>query len=451
MTVLARPLWVRFSLFLIPLMIANVLQALSGTINSIYLGQMIGVEALAAASVFFPVIIFIISFIIGLSSGATVLIGQAWGARNLDKVKQVAGTTLVAALVGGIVVGVLGALFTPQILSVLGAPADILEPATSYGRIMLIGMPALFVFFVLTSLLRGVGDSITPLYGLVISIIVGLVVTPALIQGWAGLPRIGIDAAAVATNIGFVAVIAFLWVFLRWRKHPVAPDAALLRHLRIDGAILMQILRIGVPAAIQMVVSSIAAIVVIGLVNGFGSNATAAYGAVNQVMSYVQFPAMTIAIAASIFGAQTIGAGHPEQLGRVTRVGLVANLLLTGTFIILAYIFSERLVSLFITDPEVIALTESLLRVVLWSSVLFGWSAVFSGIMRSSGVVLVPMVLQLATIIVVEVPLAILLSRTELGLVGIWWAYAASFSTMLVLQAGYYWFFWRRRKIKALV
>src|SRR5690606_36532020 len=146
----------------------------------------------------------------------------------------------------------------------------------------------------------------------------------------------------------------FLFFFMRARRMPLAPDAQLLgAMLQPDFKLLGLILRLGVPAGLQMVVSSVAGIDVVGLVNRFGSDATAAYGALGQVMSYVQFPAMSIGIAASIFAAQAIGARNQHQLGAITRTALVMNLIITGALVILAYIFSERVVALFITDPEV--------------------------------------------------------------------------------------------------
>lgn len=200
-----------------------------------------------------------------------------------------------------------------------------------------------------------------------------------------------------------------------------------------------------------MVVSSVAGIVVVGLVNRFGSDATAAFGALNQVLNYVQFPAMSIGIATSIFGAQAIGARQIDQLSLITRTALLMNLIVTGSLIVLAYLFSQHLVGLFITDPEVIALTESLLHIVLWSILLFGWGVVFSGMMRASGMVYAPMLLAMAAILLIELPGAILLSQTSLGLSGIWIAYAAGFTGMLIMQASWYQFVWKRKKIVALV
>ncbi|WP_193334463.1 MATE family efflux transporter [Devosia beringensis] len=448
----SRPLWQRFALFLVPLMAANILQALSGTVSAIYVGQMIGVDALAATATFFPILFFLLSFLIGLSSGSTVLIGQAWGARNIDKVKQVAGTTLMTAFVMGVVVAVVGVTWTDQILSVLGVPADIAPITASYARIMLASMPGFFLFIVATSVLRGVGDTMTPLFSLILSLAVTALVTPALIQGWFGLPQLGVNAAAAASISGFLTVLVFLFVYLRARSLPLAPDAKLLAAmLHPDFKLLGLILRLGLPAGLQMVVSSISGIVVVGLVNRFGSDATAAYGALGQVMSYVQFPAMSIGIAASIFGAQAIGAGKIDQLGAITRTGLVMNVVITGSLVLLAYLFSQHLVALFITDPAVIEMAETLLHVVLWSIVAFGGSVVFSGVMRSSGTVIAPMVLSLFCILCIELPGAIVLSQTSLGLSGIWVAMAAGFTMMLVLQGAWYLLVWRKKTIVALV
>ncbi|WP_423066381.1 MATE family efflux transporter [Devosia sp. CN2-171] len=446
----SKPLWQRFLVFLVPLMVSNILQSLSGTINNIYIGQMIGVKALAAVSVFFPIMIFLISFVIGLASGASILIGQAWGAKNMQKIKEVTGTTLTVGFLMGLFVAVLGGFFAQNLMELLGAPADIVAEGTAYGRVMLIGMPGFFVFLLITSMLRGVGDTITPLFTLIFSIGVGLVVTPALIQGWWGLPQIGVLAAAVAFIAGFVAVLIFLYFYLNARKSPMAPDAELIRNLKVDVKLLGLILKLGIPAGVAMVVSSISAIVIVGIVNRFGSDATAAYGAVNQVLSYVQFPAMSIGIASAIFAAQAIGARRFDEVENVTRTAAIINLVFTGALVLLAYIFSEVVVRLFITEQQVVELTQTLLHIVLWSCLLFGWGSIFSAVMRASGDVWIPMSLSLAAIILVEVPAALALSHF-FGLEGVWWGYCLSFAALLLFQATYYFGWWRKKEIVALV
>src|SRR6202158_1820079 len=139
-------LWKSFVVFLAPMMRSNVLQSLFGTINNVYLGQMIGVDALAAVSVLFPVVFFFFAFVMGLSSGATVLIGQAWGAGERDKVKAIAGATLAVAILLATMVALAGCLFSRQLMIALATPPDILDQAVGYARVMMLTMPLGFVF-----------------------------------------------------------------------------------------------------------------------------------------------------------------------------------------------------------------------------------------------------------------------------------------------------------------
>ncbi|AKU90795.1 MATE family efflux transporter [Vulgatibacter incomptus] len=444
-----RPLWKIFIAFLGPMMLANILQSLSGTLNSIFLGQMIGVSALAAASAFFPVMFFLIAFLIGMGTGASVLIGQAWGAKQPDKVRAIVGTATSVTLIAGLVVAVVGGTFAGSLMKLLGTPPDVLAEATAYGRITLIGMPLLFLFFLVTSMMRGVGDTVTPLKALAVSTATGLLVTPALIRGWLGLPKLGAASAAVATVFAITVALGWLAFDLRRRRHVLAPDRELIQHLRVDRTLLRAVLRIGLPTGMQMIAMSLAELVLLGLVNGFGSNATAAYGAVNQVLSYVQFPALSIAITASILGAQAIGAGRSEQLGAIARTGLLLNLVITGTLIVLAYALSRPLLGLFITDPAVIELAQRLVHIVMWSVVIFGMASVLSGVMRASGTVLIPTGIAISVIALVEVPSAWLLSQ-KIGIDGVWAAYPIAFTSMFVLQATYYRLGWRRKTITRL-
>ena len=450
MTAPVVPLWRTYIVFLLPMMLSNILQALFGTINSIYLGQMIGVDALAAVAGFFPVMFFFIAFIIGLGAGASVLIGQAWGAREPERVKEVAGTTLTLALLGGAVIAVFGGIFTRDLLIALATPANVLDAATDYARIMMIAIPATFAFILLTSMMRGVGDTMTPLFALAFSTAIGLIVTPALIQGWLGLPRLGVASAAYASAVASVVTLCWLAIYMRWKKHALAPDRAFLRGMVPDFALLRKVLRIGLPTAVQLVVMSLAELVLLGIVNSFGSDATAAYGALNQVLAYVQFPAISIAITASIFAAQAIGAGHVDRLGAIVKTGLLLNLIMTGALVALGYLLSRLIIGLFIIDENVLELAQHALHIVLWSTVPFGMAGVFSATMRASGTVLVPTLLSIVSILVVEVPAAILLSRV-LGLSGVWTAYPITFCAMLLLQMAFYWFVWRKKKIERLI
>ena len=445
-----KPLWRTFIVFLAPMMLANVLQSLSGTINSVFLGHMIGVQALAAAIQFFPIMFFLMAFVIGLGAGASVLIGQAYGKGDLEMVRKIAGASLAVALVFGLFVAVLGGIQAEPLMVALQTPPDIIRDATDYARIMMISMPVFFVFLLATSILRGVGDAVTPLWTLALSTGVGLLVTPMLILGQFGLPKMGVASAAAASLVSLFVAMAWLsWDLIR-RKNPLAPTRELLMHVRLDRKVLGKVLRLGVPTGFQMVIMATAEIALLGMANGYGSQATAAYGVINQIIAYVQFPAMSIGITGSILGAQAIGAGRQHMLWPITRMGLILNVLITGTGVLVVYLLSGPIVSMFVTETAVADLTRHLLHIVLWSMVLFGFAVVFSNMMRSSGTVLAPTAIGILAILAVEVPVAWFLSR-EIGIDGVWWAYPAAFAAMFLMQGGYYTFIWRHKTIRALV
>lgn len=443
-------LWKTFFIFLMPLIATNILQNLSGTINTIFVGQMMGVNAIAAVAVFFPILFFLMAFVIGLSAGATVLVGQAWGAQNIEKVRCVVGSTLFMTLIGGSIIAFLGVVFAKHILLALGTDPDVMHLSLPYVQWMLAGSPLLFLYIIYTSILRGVGDSTTPLIVSGMTILIGLLITPVLIAGYFGFPKMGIIAPAIATIVGYFAVLVFLFVYLNKKDHPLKPNRLLLSHIRHHPELSKIVLRLGIPTGIQMVTTSVAGLVIVGLVNHYGSNATAAYGAVNQVLNYIQFPALSISIAASIFAAQAIGAGKSDLLAKVTRTALAMNILVTGSLVTLAYLFSKYLMALFITDPNVVALGQQLLFIVLWSILFFGASSIFASIMRASGTVTVPMIINIFAIIAIEVPCAYLFSQWW-GLQGIWYAYALAFVCLCILQGLYYQLVWKRKTIQALI
>ncbi len=442
-----QPLWRTFLVFLGPMVLANILQSLSGTINSVFIGQMLGVQALAA---FFPVMFLFIAFVIGLGAGSSVLIGQAYGARMHDKLRAIAGTAMCIGLLFGAVVALFGGLFTEPLMRLLGTPPDIMEQATLYSRIVLLGMPGLFVFLLATSLLRGVGDTVSPMLALLISTGTGLVCTPALIAGWGGLPRLGVASAGVSMILGFTLALAWLGWRLRRIASPLAPNAALWKAMRIDRTLLKSILRVGIPTGVQMIASSMAGLVVVSLVNGFGSSATAAYGAVNQINSFAQFPVISVAITASILGAQAIGAGRSERLGAITATAIRMNLALGAALALIGSLFARPLLGMFITDEQVLVLAIELLYIVLWSGLLLGCFIALSSIMRASGDVVIPTAITITVLAVLELPMAWWLSRS-FGLMGIWMAFPLSYTLTLCLQTAYYKLVWKKRPIRRMV
>jgi len=337
----SKPMWQIFAVFLVPLILSNFMQSASSLISYIYLGRLIGVHALATVSAIFPILFFLISFLIGLSNGSTVLIGQAFGARDAHAMKKVAGTTLGVSFWMGVAVALVGGFFSRDALMLMATPHDILADATYYAQWVFASTPVFFPYLVYTTFLRGTGDSQTPFYFLILSTAIALVSTPAFILGWLGLPKLGIQSAAMTLLVSNAVAFGALLTYLSLKKHPLRFDSETLHDsLKIDWTVFAKVAKIGVPTGLQIVMVSLAEVAVLAFVNRFGSSATAAYGAVNQVVSYVQFPAISISIAASIFGAQCIGARREDKLASVVHSGIGLSYVVGGVLITTCYVFA---------------------------------------------------------------------------------------------------------------
>jgi putative MATE family efflux protein len=445
-------MWRTMFMFLIPLILSNALQSIGQLIGSIVVGRWLGVDALAAISAFFPLFFLFVSFAIGVGSGSSILIGQAFGARNEERLKAIIGTTLTFTFLLGSVLAVVGGIFTWDVLLLIGTPENILDVSVNYARILFWSMPILFLYFVYTTFMRGTGDSKTPFYFLIVSTVLNVGLMPFLIFGWVGLPKLGIYGAAYAFLISTVLTFFIMLIYLSKVKHPLRFDSSVRQHLRMDGGLLKLLLRLGIPSSINMILISLSEIAVLSFVNRFGSDATAAYGAVNQVASYVQMPAISLGITVSIFAAQSIGGNQLDRLKEVVRVGVLLNYIIGGILIILVYLFSQEILSLFLTNKPTLEIAHSLLMITLWSYVIFGHAQIFTATMRASGTVLWPTVFSIIPIWFVEVPVAYILSHfSSLGIKGIWVGYPAAFIVALVLQYSYYRWVWKKKRIARLV
>ncbi len=438
--------------FLIPVIFASVLQSLGQVFGIILVGQTLGVEALAAISAFFPLLFFLISFAIGIGSGSSILIGQTYGGGNISKMKEVVGVTLVFTMLASAIVAIFGSMFIDSILRWMGTPENILQESIDYARILFVSLPITFMYMTYTTFMRGVGDSKTPLYSLVINTVLNITLLPILIFGWLGLPAFGLNGAAYAAVLANIITFVLLIAFLHKTKHVLKPDRTILQNLYLKGAILKKLLTLAIPTSINMVAIAMSEIAVITFVNDYGSNATAAYGIVNQLVSYIQIPAMSISIAISVFVAQAIGDGKTATIQHITTLGIKLNYLLGGGLILIVYLFADPILKIFLTNVTAIEIAKSLVIISFWSYILFGHMQALSATMRATGTVLWPTVFMIASIWLIEVPTAYFLSHyTELGIKGIWIAYPVAFIVNLIVQATYHHFVWKKKSLKTLL
>ncbi|EJT18757.1 MULTISPECIES: MATE family efflux transporter [Bacillus] len=440
------------SMFLVPLLLSNILQSVGQLFGMVVVGRWLGVNELAAISAFFPLFFLLVSFVIGIGSGSSILIGQAFGAHNEERLKAIVGTTLTFTFIIGVILAIVGNVFALNIMRLMGTPENIIDMSVHYARILFISMPVLFLYFSYTTFIRGTGDSKTPFYFLIVSTVLNIMLLPILIFGWVGIPKIGVYGAAYASVISTIITFIVMIIYLKKKNHPLQLDETVRKYLRMDWGLLKLLLRLGIPASINMILVSLSEIAVIAFVNRFGSDATAAYVVVNQVASYVQMPAVSLGITVSIFAAQSIGAKQFNRLQEVIRAGIVMNYIIGGILIAFIYLFSREILSLFLTSSNTIEIAHSLVMITLWSYLIFGHAQIIGATMRASGTVLWPTIIGVVSIWLVEVPVAYYLSyHTNLGIKGIWIGYPAAFIVSLLLQYGYYKLSWKKKRISRLV
>ncbi|MCH1626423.1 MATE family efflux transporter [Ferdinandcohnia quinoae] len=438
--------------FLIPVMMASVIQSLGQVVGTIVVGKTLGVDSLAAISAFFPLFFFLISFAIGIGSGSSILVGQTYGSGNIAKMKEVVGVTITFTAIISIAVAILGSIFTEDILGWMGTPKNILMESAEYARILFVTLPITFLYMVYTTFMRGVGDSKTPFYFLIISVVINILLLPILIFGWLGIPEFGLNGAAYASVISNLITFVLMLIYLHKRNHILKLDHTILKYFHLNGSVLRALLKLAIPTSISMVGISMAEIAVITFVNAYGSNATAAYGIVNQIASYVQIPAMSISIAISVFVAQSVGSGNSSNIKHISKIGISLNYILGGVLIFIVYLLATPILRIFLDNVDTINIAKGLIVISFWSYVILGHTQTISATMRATGTVLWPTIFTIASIWLIEVPSAYYLSNyTSLGIDGVWLAYPIAFLVNFGAQFTYQHFFWKKKSLKALL
>ncbi|PYI53954.1 MATE family efflux transporter [Paenibacillus flagellatus] len=424
--------------FAIPFLIGNALQSLNGLVNSIWVGQLLGEQALAATSGANTLLFFLISTIFGIAMATVIMIGKRIGAEELDAAKEVVGTSAVFFLVVSVVIASVGALFTTPILGMLNTPSDIITLAESYTRILFLGIPFSFLLQFAMAVMRGAGDSKTPLYFLVFSVVLDIALNPVLILGLGPVPEFGISGSSLAAGIAQFLGLLFLLIYLYGQKYFLRITRGDLRLLKMNWNIIKFLIGKGIPMGLQMMLSTASVLALFQLINTFGSDATAAFGAVNQLVAYVQMPGIALGGALTAMAAQNIGAGRWERVNRALLTGIGINLLLTGVLVVLCTLFRDEILALFLpTKGNALAIGKQILLITLWSYILFGITLVIGGIVRATGAVVVPLLITSLSLYGIQIPLAYFFGRSY-GLSMLWWSFPISLVCSALLFAGYY-------------
>jgi putative MATE family efflux protein len=426
---------VRFSL---PILASSVLQSLNTSINAIWLGRLLGVRALSASTNANSLVFFLLGAVFGLGLAATVLVGQSVGGKDLDQAKRTIGTSVTFFGALSVALAVFGIAFAPQILIAMHTPADSLPLASKYLRVIFVALPGMYLYSFVMMALRGAGDSKTPFVFLLISAVIDVGLNPVLIKGFGPIPALGIAGSAMATMIAQWSTLFALIGWLYHSKHFLRLARGEGHYLRIDPQILRALITKGVPMGLSMVVMSASMLVLISLVNRYGSHTTAAYGACFQLWSYVQMPSFAVGNAVSSMAAQNVGAKLWDRVSRIAIVGVVYSMLLTSVLVIAITIVRRAAFALFLgTDTSAIKTAVHIHGIVSWSFILLGVSFVLSSVMRATGAVVWPLVILFISLWIIRLPFAYTMLGT-MGAESIWWSFPLGSASSVLMTAIYY-------------
>ena len=424
--------------FALPILLANVLQSLNGSVNSVWVGRYLGEAALTATSNANTVMFLLIGAAFGIAMAATILIGQCIGANDIAEARRVVGTSATFFAAISVVMATAGLVLCEPLLRAMSTPVDSLPLAVAYMRVIFLALPFIYMYAFVMSVLRGAGDSKTPFYFMLLSVVIDIALNPLFIFGWGAVPRLGIAGSALATFVAQVVSLTALLIHLYRRGHPLVLHKDEIRHLRPDWTIVGTLVRKGIPMCAQMLVVSLSAVLMIALVNNFGVDTTAAFGAALQLWNYIQMPAFAVGMAVSAMAAQNVGARKWDRVNAIARVGVVFSVVITGSIVLIIEIVDAHAFQIFLpAGSTALRLATHLNHVVTWSFVFFGISLVLFGVVRATGAVMAPLLVLTLSLLVVRFPLAeALISRYQID--AVWWSFPISSALSALLATLYY-------------
>jgi putative MATE family efflux protein len=425
-------------LFALPTLGSNILQSLNGSINTIWVGRFLGEQALAATANANIIMFLMFSAVFGFGMAATILIGQSMGRRDIEAARRAFGSAIGLVMGGAVLIAAIGWIFSPQILRLLATPGEAQQMALAYLRVIFLGLPFSMLGVLIQMSLRGTGDSVTPLWFMVLSVIIDAGLNPLLIDGIGPFPRMGISGSATATLIAGVVSSLGLLAYVYWRDLPVRLRGPELRYLIPDGALVRTIVAKGLPMGAQMLVMSTAGLTMVGLVNRLGVDTAAAYGVSQQLWTYIQMPAMAIGVAVSGMAAQNIGAGKWDRVGAITRSGLIFNTIVTLVVIVAIILFDRPVMALFVgSESPAIPIARHIQLLASWTFLMFGATMVLFSTVRANGATVPPLVILAITLFPIRFGFAFF-GQGWFGTDALWLSFPIGSAFSLLFAALYY-------------
>lgn len=425
--------------FAVPLLVGNLLQQFYNITDSIIVGQFLGKEALAAVSASFFIYYFIISLVIGVGSGTTVVISQLFGAKQYQKVQLAFSSFFIFMLVGGIILSIAGIIFAEPVFRLTNTPEEVIPQAVAYFRIYIGGTFLFVTFNSIISILRGVGESVRPMLFILITTVLNIAfdLLFILVFKW------GIEGAARATVVsqGIGMCIALAYVN---NTHPLLSIKK--QDMLFDWKLFKESLKIGLPTSVQQCAIALGLIALLGIVNSFGTNTLTAYGAAGKIDTIITQAILTLSGALAAFCGQNIGAGRLDRVKKGVQFTMYTNIALGLLTFAAVYLFGNEMMRIFTKDIDVVAIGKEYLLIIGGFFIVHGALNVYNGALRGAGDTLFPMITSLVCLWLIRIPLAYYLS-SWLERNGIWWAIGISITIGLIVTFVYYKMgFWKRRR-----
>jgi putative MATE family efflux protein len=421
--------------FSVPMLVGNLLQIGYSIVNMMWVGKMVGADAVGATAVSAPLVFIMLALVNGLTLATTILVSQHYGAKDHASVARVVSNSFALTLFVGIAITILGILSCDLLLRMMDTPAEIFAMASSYLKITILGFVLTYYVNLVVAILRGIGDTVTPLIFQAIGLAINAILDPLMIIGIGPFPRLGLNGAAWASMIALGIAFALALIYLNRKGHVAAINP---RRFRLDWGITRKLLQIGLPSAIQQSLVSIGSAFITTFVNGYGASANAAYGAAGRIDAVAFMPAMTMSLSASALAGQNIGARRLERIREVFWWGVLMTSLITIAVSLCAVLLRRPLLSFFVDDPQVLDIGAAYLRIEGASYILFAVMFISNGIINGSGHTLMTMIFTLVSLWMVRVPLSAVLTRTPLGITGIWIAIVISYGVTMAVSLAYY-------------
>lgn len=419
--------------FALPTLLSEVFQQLYNTADAFIVGKCLGTSALAAVTSSGTLIFLLVSFFIGMSMGAGVVISRYFGAKKEDEVSRAIHTVLAFGIVSGILLTVVGVAFTPTFLKWMQTDPEVMPQAVEYFRYYFLGAMALVLYNICRSIINALGDSRRPLYYLIFSSLLNIVLDVLFLGvfGW------GVWSAAAATVLSQMASVVFCMAYLLQKGNIFTVD---LRKIRFHRDMLSEIVRYGLPSGVQNSVIAFANVIVQSQINSFGKLAMAAYGTHAKIEGFAFLPITSFNMAATTFISQNLGARQYERAKKGARFSILAAVLLAEIIGAGYYVFAPQLIGIFDKTTGVIAFGVQQARTVALFYFLLAFSHSIAAVCRGAGKAFVPMVIMLSVWCVVRIAYIILVMRLTGEIAYIYWAYPLTWAISSAIYLGYYLF-----------